>query len=89
MELGIAIALARNNNNIAIYLIKEKKSTENLLHNIPSDLLGYFISQYTLNVKGEATFHDNNSLRMSIESDVKEFYENIIQLFQNTNVIIQ
>jgi len=78
LELGIAIALTRNNNNISVYIIKEKKENQSLLSSIPSDLQGYFISEYTVNAKGEATFHDNNSLRMSIESDVKDYYKIVL-----------
>jgi hypothetical protein len=73
LELGVALALTKNKNNISVYLIKEKKSNEHLFQHIPSDLQGYFISEYTVNSIGEATFHDNNSLRMSIENDVKEY----------------
>ncbi len=78
LELGIAIALTRNNNNISVYIIKEKKENQPLHTSIPSDLQGYFISEYSVNTKGEATFHDNNSLRMSIESDVKDYYKLIL-----------
>lgn len=74
LELGIAIALTKNNDHIAVYIIKEKIEKQSLLSSIPSDLQGYFISEYTINTKGEAAFHDNNSLRMSIESDVKDYY---------------
>jgi predicted DNA binding protein len=74
LELGIAIALTKNNYNISVYLIKERKEKGSLLAELPSDLQGYFISEYIVNAKGEVSFQDNNSLRMSIESDVKEFY---------------
>jgi hypothetical protein len=77
LELGVAIALTQNNYNISLYLIKEKMPNQSLLSTIPSDLQGYFISEYSVNGKGEAVFHDNNSLRMSIESDVKD-YQNLI-----------
>jgi hypothetical protein len=73
LELGIAIALTRASNHISLYLIREKKEHQKLPHNLPSDLQGYFISEYTVNTKGDVVFHDNNSLRMSIESDVKEY----------------
>lgn len=87
LELGIAIALTRNNNNISVYIIKEKKENQSLLSSIPSDLQGYFISEYTVNAKGEATFHDNNSLRMSVESDVKDYYKNEIVVEQKLDEI--
>jgi hypothetical protein len=74
LELGIAIALTKNNYNISVYLIKEKKDKSSLLKDLPSDLQGYFISEYIVNSKSEVSFQDNNSLRMSIESDVKDFY---------------
>ncbi|MBM3431667.1 MAG: hypothetical protein FJX92_01520 [Bacteroidetes bacterium] len=74
LELGIAMALTKNNYNISVYLIKERKEKGRLLSELPSDLQGYFISEYIVNAKGEVSFQDNNSLRMSIESDVKEFY---------------
>jgi hypothetical protein len=74
LELGMAIALTKNKFDISVYLIKEKKEKGALLSNLPSDLQGYFISEYIVNPKSEVTFQDNNSLRMSIESDVKDFY---------------
>jgi hypothetical protein len=87
LELGIAIALTRNNNNISVYIIKEKKENQSLLSSIPSDLQGYFISEYTVNTKSEATFHDNNSLRMSIESDVKDYYKIVLPVGQRVDEI--
>jgi hypothetical protein len=43
-------------------------------------LQGYFISEY-VNEKGKIIFKDNNSLRMSIESDVKEYFNAREQIF--------
>ena len=74
LELGIAIALTKSNYNISVYLIKEKNEKSSVAKDLPSDLQGYFISEYVVNSKEEVSFQDNNSLRMSIESDVKDFY---------------
>jgi hypothetical protein len=75
LELGYALAISNDNNYLSIYLICKKD--EPLPKNIPTDLHGYFISEYTTNSKGEIKFNDNGSLRMSIESDVKEYFNQI------------
>jgi hypothetical protein len=73
IETGIALALEENNPHLSIYFIKEKNNVIPLPNGIPSDLQGYFISEYIVD-KGKIIFKDNNSLRMSIESDVKEYF---------------
>lgn len=35
---------------------------------------GYFISEYTVAKNGTVAFKDNNSLLMSIVSDINDFY---------------
>ena len=82
LELGYALALSNDNDYLSIYLICKKG--EPLPKNIPTDLHGYFISEYTTNGKGKINFKDNGSLRMSIESDVKEYFN---QLSSNFNPI--
>jgi len=74
IETGIALAIEKSNPYISIYLIREKKETLKLPDGIPSDLQGYFISEYTLDSKGKVIFNDAGSLRMSIESDVKDYF---------------
>jgi hypothetical protein len=76
LELGYALALANENEFLSIYLIREKG--EILPNGIPTDLHGYFISEYTINSKLEVKFVDSGSLRMSIESDVKEYFNQIL-----------
>ena len=49
---------------------------------IPTDLHGYFISEYIINNKSEIKFNDNGSLRMSIESDVKEYFNQYVDAYQ-------
>ena len=61
------------------------KKGEPLPKNIPTDLHGYFISEYTINSKGQVIFNDNGSLRMSIESDVKEYFNQITTNFNPIN----
>lgn len=73
IELGIALSIVKRQEYLSIYLIR-KYTGEALPIGIPTDLHGYFISEYTIDNKGEATFKDNNSLRYSIESDVKEYF---------------
>ena len=41
---------------------------------MPSDMQGYFISEYTVAKNGTVAFKDNNSLLMSIVSDINDFY---------------
>jgi hypothetical protein len=82
LELGYALALSIDNDYLSIYLIAKKG--EPLPHNIPTDLHGYFISEYTIE-KGEVKFTDNGSLRMSIESDVKEYFNQIASDFNPIN----
>ena len=82
LELGYALALSIDNDYLSIYLISKKG--EPLPHNIPTDLHGYFISEYTIE-NGEVKFKDNGSLRMSIESDVKEYFNQIFTDFNPIN----
>ena len=74
LEAGIALTLKRKNRNLSIYFIIERNEEKVLLNRIPSDLQGYFISEYTVDKQGKVTFKDQNSLRMSIESDVKDYF---------------
>jgi len=83
LELGYALALSNDNEYLSIYLICKKG--EPLPKNIPTDLHGYFISEYTINSKDKVTFNDNGSLRMSIESDVKEYFNQITTNFNPIN----
>jgi hypothetical protein len=73
LELGIALSISRDNEYPSIYLIKELTLNEYIMTGLPSDLQGYFITSYKV-VKGKVVFKDDNSLRMSIESDVKDYY---------------
>ena len=73
--------MEKNNKFLSVYFIKEKINDKELPQGIPSDLQGYFISEYTVNKNGEVTFKDNNSLRMSIESDVKEYFNSRNEYF--------
>jgi hypothetical protein len=77
LELGIALALSKENPFHSIYLICKKG--EPLPKDIPTDLHGYFISEYTYNSKDEVSFNDNGSLRLSIESDVKEYFNQFLK----------
>jgi hypothetical protein len=80
IEAGIALALEKNNPFLSVYFIKEKNNDLPLPNGIPSDLQGYFISEY-INEDGKITFKDGNSLRLSIESDVKEYFNAKEQIF--------
>jgi len=82
LELGYALAISKDNEFISIYLICKKG--EPLPNNIPTDLHGYFISEYSI-VKDEVKFADNGSLRMSIESDVKEYFNQFSSSFNPIN----
>ena len=79
LELGYALATATNIEFLSIYLICMKG--EPLPKDIPTDLHGYFITEYTIDDKGKITFHDNGSLRMSIESDVKEYFNHFLNFY--------
>jgi len=80
IETGIALALEKNNPFLSVYFIKERNITMPVPNGIPSDLQGYFVSEY-VNEKGKIIFKDGNSLRMSIESDVKEYFNAREQAF--------
>jgi hypothetical protein len=72
LELGITIALSiKNGGSLNVYLIREKNSKDFI--EPPSDLKGFFISEYILE-KGKIVFKDQGSLRMSLIGDVKEFF---------------
>jgi hypothetical protein len=86
IETGIALALEKNNPFLSVYFIKEKNNGMPLPNGIPSDLQGYFISEY-VSEKGKIIFKDGNSLRMSIESDVKEYFNAREQTFNQIDEI--
>lgn len=86
IETGIALALEKNNPFLSVYFIKERNNEMPLPNGIPSDLQGYFISEY-VNEKGKIIFKDGNSLRMSIESDVKEYFNAREQTFNQIDEI--
>jgi hypothetical protein len=75
LELGIALYVSKINNAISVYLIKEKTGKK-LINDLPSDLHGFFISEYVA-TNGKIEFNDNNSLRMSIVSDINDFYSKL------------
>lgn len=87
IETGIALMLEKKNQNLSVYFIKEKKSEKELPLGIPSDLQGYFISEYEIDNKGKLTFKDQNSLRMSIESDVKDYFNEKEESFNSIDEI--
>lgn len=65
LELGIAIAIQQEvKSDLEIYLIREVKKRRN---KIPSNLVGYFITDYSMKKK-KVTFNDTNSLMMSISN---------------------
>ena len=74
IETGIALALEKSNPFLSVYFIREKSDSKKLPEGIPGDLQGYFISEYTIDKNDKVIFKDNNSLRMSIESDVKDYF---------------
>ena len=74
LELGIALQLQESLPNMLIYLIKEKTNNKGLLSSLPSDLQGYFVSEYIV-INNVVTFKDQNSARMSIVSNIKDFYK--------------
>ncbi len=75
IELGLAIALSfKNGGEPNIYLIREKKSND--FTEPPSDLKGFFISEYVIK-SNRVVFNDQGSLRMSLISDIKNFYSDL------------
>jgi hypothetical protein len=81
IEVGLALAIEKYNESLSIYFIREKDNNNPLPNGIPSDLQGYFISEYISEGDGKIVFKDNNSLRMSIESDIKEYFNTQNQIF--------
>jgi hypothetical protein len=84
IETGIALAFEKVNPLLSVYFIREKRNDFPLPNGIPSDLQGYFISEYVFE-NGKIVFKDNNSLRMSIESDVKEYFNSRDEYFNPIN----
>ena len=74
IELGIALQISRTNRDISVYLIKEKTDNEKITDKLPSDLQGYFISEYALS-NSKIVYKDNNSLLMSIVGDINDFFD--------------
>jgi hypothetical protein len=88
IEAGIAISLLIQRQELySVYFIREQKSEFPLPEGIPSDLHGYFISEYSINNKKEVQFKDSNSLRMSIESDIKTYFNVRSEYFEQINEI--
>ena len=88
IEAGIAISLLIQRREFySVYFIRKKITDSPLPSGIPSDLHGYFISEYSIDNKGTVVFNDNNSLRMSIESDVKTYFNSRNQKFEQVNEI--
>jgi len=87
IEVGIALALEKTNPFLSVYFIREQNKVNPLPNGIPSDLQGYFISEYAIDNKGKITLKDSNSLRMSIESDVKEYFNERDQFFNSIDEI--
>lgn len=81
LEAGIALAIEKYNPYLSIYFIKEKREDLKLPNGIPSDLQGFFISEYSLDSKDKVTLNDAGSLRMSIESDVKDYFAATERIF--------
>jgi len=70
-ELGIAIIASRQLNSRKVFIICQGKDFNTAI--LPSDLQGYFISFYEVK-DDKAEFHDNNSLAMSIISEIADKY---------------
>jgi hypothetical protein len=87
IEAGIAIALSKNKEFQSVYFIKEQVENQPLVENLPSDLQGYFISEYSIDNKGFVIFKDSQSLRMSIESNVKEYFNAVEKQFDSIDEI--
>lgn len=87
IETGIALAIQVGNPYLSVYFIREQRNDVPLPKGIPSDLQGYFISEYSVNAKRKVTFKDNNSLRMSIESDVKDYFNSIDNSFEKIDEV--
>lgn len=68
-ELGIAVIASRQLKSRKVFIICEGKDFNSA--NVPSDLQGYFISLYEIK-NNKAEFHDNNSLAMSIISEISD-----------------
>jgi hypothetical protein len=71
-ELGLALGLARSSGKQSIFIIMEGDTFD--CSKIPSDLLGFFISFYTVK-NGNVTFKDLNSLYMRLLSNFSDFID--------------
>ena len=87
IETGIAITLAKQNQNLSVYFIKELIDGKSINEDLPSNLQGYFISGYKVDSKGNVVFKDSLSLRMSIEGDVKEYFNSLENIFESIDEI--
>ena len=68
-ELGIAIVSSRQLKSRKVFIICEGKDFKDAA--IPSDLQGYYISFYEIK-NHKVVFHDNNSLIMSLVSEIAD-----------------
>jgi hypothetical protein len=79
-ELGLALGLAKCNDKLNVFIIMEGEKFE--CANIPSDLLSYFITFYTIK-NNKVVFKDNNSLAMRLLSNLSDKYD--IELKEEEN----
>lgn len=81
-ELGIALSLAKMNENLKVFLLchkKDKKTNLDLKEILPSDLHGYFVTPYyyaPLNTGNKITYDDQKSFISSLHFMAQEFFRN-------------
>lgn len=71
-ELGLAFGLDKYNSKQSVFIIMEGEGFD--CNKIPSDLLGFFISFYSIKNK-KVTFKDSNSLVMRMLSNLSDKYD--------------
>jgi hypothetical protein len=86
LELGVAMALSiKSGGTPSIYLIREKQSKEFI--EPPSDLKGFYISEYVFE-RNKIVFKDQGSLRMSLISEIKEYFIDFQKLNDLANEVV-
>jgi hypothetical protein len=71
IEAGISIAISKFHKNLSIYFIRQRTSNNILPQGIPSDLQGYFISEYELDQNSKIVFKDKSNFAITTSLEQK------------------
>lgn len=71
----------------AVYKWAKDSSAINISESAIKAISGYIKKDFSNNKNGKLLFKDNNSLRMSIESDVKDYFKMVNEKLESVDAI--